>query len=156
MIFNLSEYSDGFSTVTPALPKKCQKMGPPKQNIALFLYSSTVTVALFFLHLNFRRKAGIMHLVKNDNFFRDHYLFETKMEIFDIDWKWWPYFWRSLYFENKQLEKWPPFMATTAEYALFFVVCSLLAISLLVFTSFPFWQLLVSEIFLLSFLLNTP
>ena len=69
---------------TPGPLKKTSINGPPKQNIALVLHSSTMTVAPF-LHLIFRTKVEIMYSIRSDNFFRDHYDFGAKMENLDID-----------------------------------------------------------------------
>ena len=64
--------------------KKTSKRDPPKQNIALFFHNSTMTVSLC-LHLNFRAKLRIMYSIESDDlFFREHYVFETKLQILDI------------------------------------------------------------------------
>ena len=66
---------------TASSPKKRQKVPSYKQNIALFLYSSTMMVAPY-LHLNFRTKVEIFHSIETkDFFFREHYGFETKIDL---------------------------------------------------------------------------
>ena len=57
---------------------KYVKKWPLKQNIVVFLYSSTMTMAPC-LHLNIKTKEGITYSIESDNFFfRDHYVFGTK------------------------------------------------------------------------------
>ena len=64
--------SEGFSMVQMERPhrppkNKMPKSGPTKQSIALFLYSSIMTVAPC-LHLNFRTKVGMYSIDSEDLF----------------------------------------------------------------------------------------
>ena len=47
--------------------KQTSKSSLPKQNIALFLHSSTKAVASLCLHSNFTTKVEIMYLIESDD-----------------------------------------------------------------------------------------
>ena len=66
-------------------PKKRQKVAPSEQNIALFLYSSTMTLRPLSAP-NFKMKVGIMYSINSDDlFFRVHYNFGRNIKILDVN-----------------------------------------------------------------------
>ena len=67
-------YSNGFSMERTKLLhraplKQTSKSSPPKQNIVLFLHSSTKVVAPLCLHSNFTTKVEIMYWIESDDVF---------------------------------------------------------------------------------------
>ena len=82
--------------------KQTLKSSLPKQNIALFLHSSTKAVAPLCPHPNFTTKVGIMYSIESDDLFLEIIIFLGRKKS-----------WHT--------KKWLPFCKAITSYTIFFL-----------------------------------